>query len=368
MKKFTTLFIAATLLLGLSACGGGSATQADALNLVSEYNRDLAGTRLNVCNWGEYISDGAEGSLDVVKAFQDLTGIRVSYTTFDTYEGLYAKLAAGGANYDVVIPSDYMIQRLIAEDRLLPLDFANIPNASYIMDEYRGLYFDPDDKYSVPYTIGMVGLIYNQDLVQEAPASWAALWDARYSGQILQFASPRDAFGTAQCLLGQDINTTDPDDWAAAAAKLMEQAPLVQSYVADEIYDIMEGANAALAPYYAGDFIMMHENNAALAFVYPAEGTNFFYDSAVIPSGAQNKRAAELFINFLLEPDIALANAEQIMYATPHTAVRENPAYSLRDSDILYPANPPKTQAFENLPPAILTLMSNLWTEVKLEK
>jgi len=367
MKKCTAILISLALLLGLAACGGGGA-QIDELELVSEYHRDLAGTRLNVCNWGEYLSDGAEGSLDVIKAFQALTGIKVNYTTFDTNEGLYAKLAAGGANYDVIIPSDYMIQRLIAEDRLLPLDFGNIPNYHYVMDEYRGLYFDPDDAYSVPYTIGMVGLIYNEELVEKAPTSWNALWDARYGGQILQFASPRDAFGTAQYLLGQDINTTDPDDWRAAAAKLLEQAPLVQSYVADEIYDIMEGANATMGPYYAGDFIMMNENNESLAFVYPQEGTNFFYDSAVIPKGARNKEAAEMFINFLLEPEIALANAECIMYATPHSAVRENPAYSLRGSEILYPADPPKTQAFENLPPAILTLMSDLWTEVKLGK
>ena len=367
MKKLTTLLISFAFLLPLAACGGGGVQLGD-LDLVGTYHRELAGARLNVCNWGEYLSDGAEGSLDVIKAFQTLTGIKVNYTTFDTNEGLYAKLAAGGANYDIIFPSDYMIQRLIAEDRLLPLDFGNIPNYHYVMDEYRGLYFDPDDAYSVPYTIGMVGLIYNADLVKEAPTSWAALWDRRYDGQILQFASPRDAFGTAQYLLGQDINSTDPDDWRAAAAKLMEQAPLVQSYVSDEIYDIMEGANAVMGPYYAGDFIMMNDNNESLAFVYPAEGTNFFYDSVVIPKGARNKEAAEMFINFLLEPEIALANAEFIMYATPHSAVRENPDYSLRGNEVLYPANPPKTQVFENLPPAILSLMSDLWTEVKLGK
>ena len=377
MKKFAAIFIAAAMLLVFAACGNGSAdlpdmpgeqTGTSGLDLVSTYSRELAGTSLNVCNWGEYISDGAEGSLNVVKAFQEVTGIKVNYTTFDTNEGLYAKLAAGGANYDLVIPSDYMIQRLIAEDQLEALDFGNIPNASYVMDEYKGLYFDPTNTYSVPYTIGMVGLIYNEDLVKEAPTSWNALWDKQYEGQILQFASPRDAFGLAQFLLGQEINSTDPADWRAAAAKLKEQAPLVQTYIADEVYDIMEGANAAVGPYYAGDYILMNGNNEALQFVYPEEGTNFFYDSAVIPKGAQNKLAAEMFINFLLEPDVALANAEYIMYATPHKAVRENPEYSLKDSDILYPATPPKTQVFENLPPEILSLMSDLWTEVKLAK
>jgi spermidine/putrescine transport system substrate-binding protein len=319
-----------------------------------------------VCNWGEYISDGAESSMDVVAEFERATGIQVNYTTFDTNETLYSKLAGGGADYDVIIPSDYMIERLIAENRLLPLDYTQIPNYKYIMDDYKGLFFDPDEKYTVPYTIGMVGLIYNSALVKTPPTSWAAMWDPQYKGQILQFASPRDAFGTAQYLLGQDINSSDPNEWKAAAAKLRQQAPLVQSYVADEIYNIMEGGNAVIGPYYAGDFLLMRDNNADLAFVYPEEGTNFFYDSMCIPKDAKHVRAAQLFINFMLEPQVALANAEYIMYATPHSAVRENPDYTLKDDEYLYPATPPKIQIFHHLPQEILTLMNTLWTQVKL--
>jgi len=201
------------------------------------------------------------------------------------------------------------------------------------------------------------------------PDSWAALWDPAYEGQVLQFESPRDAFGLAHLLLGQDVNSVDPADWRAAADKLKAQSPLVQAYVTDEIYGIMEGENAALAPYYAGDYILMHENNPNLGFAFPKEGTNFFYDSVCVPKGARNYGAAMQFINFLLEPEVALANAEYIKYASPHTAVRENPDYAYRDNPILYPdlAALPPVNYYENLPQDILTLMNNLWTEVKIK-
>ena len=352
MKKPISILTGICLLLGmltcLSACGG---------------------PQLNVCNWGEYISDGTEGTRDVIREFEKLTGIKVKYSTFETNETLYAKLAGGGARYDVIIPSDYLIQRLIAEDRLEPLDFEQIPNYKYIPGEYRSLYYDPQGRYSVPYTTGMTGIVYNTKLVKSPPDSWSALWDPAYAGQVLQYASPRDAFGTAQFLLGQNANTTDPADWRAAADKLKAQAPLVQSYVADEIYGILEGENAILGPYYAGDFILMHENNQSLAFCFPKEGVNFFYDSMVVPKGAKNYDAAMQFINFLLEPDIALAIAEFIKYTTPHTAVLENPDYTYRGNPYLYPdrAALPPVQAFKNLPQDILTLMNNLWTEVKIK-
>ena len=352
MKRIISILASIALLAGLltclSACGG---------------------PRLNVCNWGEYISDGAEGSRNVVREFEQKTGIKVKYTTFTTNEALYAKLAGGGVKYDVIIPSDYLIERLIAEDRLEPLDFAQIPNYQYILPEYKNLYFDPQAKYSVPYTVGMVGVIYNTKLVDSIPDSWEALWDPAYDGQILQFESPRDAFGTAQILLGLDTNSTNPADWRAAADKLKAQAPLVQSYVSDEIYDILEGENAVIGPYYAGDYLLMRENNPDLAFYYPKEGTNFFYDSACVPKGAKNVDAAMQFINFLLEPDVALANAEYIKYASPHAAVRENPEYTYRDEAILYPApkDMPRIESFHHLPQDVLTLMNNLWTEVKIK-
>jgi spermidine/putrescine transport system substrate-binding protein len=350
MKKLISILACAALLAGmlacLSACGG---------------------PQLNVCNWGEYISDGAEGSRDIIREFEKATGIKVKYSTFATNEALYAKLAGGGVKYDVIIPSDYLIERLVAEDRLEPLDFGKIPNAAYIAAEYRNLYFDPQGQYCVPYTVGMTGIIYNKNLVKSPPDSWAALWDPDYAGQVLQFESPRDAFGTAQLLLGQDTNSAKGADWRAAADKLKEQTPLVQAYVADEVYDILEGENAILGPYYAGDYVLMNENNPNLGFSFPKEGVNYFYDCMCVPKGARNLDAAMQFINFLLEPDVALANAEYIKCASPHTAVRDNPDYSCRGNPVLYPdpATVPPVKYYKNLPQDILTLMNNLWTEVK---
>jgi spermidine/putrescine transport system substrate-binding protein len=358
-----SLICVAALILPFASCGGSGG--ASALKLEGSYTRELEGTVLNVSNWGEYISDGTDGSMNVVAEFQKLTGITVNYTTFDSNELLYAKLAGGGSNYDVIIPSDYLISRLISEGLLHKIHLENLSNYKYVMEEYTKLYYDPSGEYSVPYTIGMVGLIYNKTMVTPAPDSWAALWDEAYKDNILMIDNPRDAFGVTQFLLGQSVNSTDPADWQAAAAKLKEQAPLLQTYVTDDVYNLMEDNAAALAPYYAGDYVLMNENNEDLGFVYPKEGTNFFYDSMCIPTTAQNIPAAELFINFMLEPAIALANAETVLYAVPNASVRENPDYSYKDNPYLYPAILPQVQCFENLPPETLKLMSDLWTEVK---
>lgn len=333
-------------------------------------NQNLKGTTLNVYNWGEYISDGSQGSRNINKEFEELTGIKVNYTNYDSNEDMYGKLKAGGANYDIVIPSDYMIQRLIEEDMLLKIDYKNVPNYKFIDEKYRGLFFDPKDEYTVPYTVGMVGLIYNKNMVDKAPTSWSDMWNEKYAGKILIFNNPRDAFAIAQFLLGQNVNTTNEQDWHKALEKLKEQKPLIKSYVMDEIFITMERNGAALAPYYAGDFLTMQANNPDLGFVYPKEGTNIFVDSICIPSTCQNKQAAELYINFLLEPEIALANAETIRYATPNTQVLKMDNYSLKDNEIIYPKDEKlydNVQYFENLPPETLSLLTGLWDELKIE-
>lgn len=362
MKKFLALFCA-VMLASLSVVTVLPVASA------SVSVEDLRGTEINVYNWGEYISDGSEGALDVNKQFEEETGIKVNYTTFDSNENMYNKIKGGGANYDIVIPSDYMIERMINEGLLEKLNFDNIPNYSNILDEYKNLYFDPDNEYSVPYNVGMVGLIYNTTMVDEVPDSWSIMWDEKYSGQILQFNNPRDAFAIAQNLLGLDLNTNDSEDWHKAYDKLKEQKSLVSSYVMDDVFNKMEGGDAAIAAYYAGDFLTMADNNPDLAFVYPKEGTNIFVDSVCIPVGCQNKAGAELYINFLLRGDIALANAEYICYASPNRAVLENEDYSLRDEKILYPdeADKPKTQYFHNLEPETLMLMTSLWDNLKIE-
>lgn len=360
MKRFFSV-VFSLILLGLTVvpCFAGEK---------KDYSH-LEGTILNVYNWGEYISDGSEGTLDVNKEFEKRYGITVNYSNYESNENMYNKLQSGGANYDVIIPSDYMIAKLIEEDMLAELDFSNIPNYKYVLEKYRGLYYDPDNKYSVPYTVGMVGLIYNTKIVKEAPDSWGALWDERYAGKILMFNNPRDAFGVAQCYLGQSINTESVEDWDKAIKALKEQNHLVSSYVMDEVFNKMENGEAALAPYYAGDFLTMYDVNPDLAFVYPKEGVNFFVDAMCVPKNAENKEAAELYINFMLEEEIAVANANYICYATPHSNVLESDDYDLKGEPVLYPdeENTPRTEMFENLDYETQNYMNMLWNELKIE-
>ena len=332
-------------------------------------NNPYRGTTLNVYNWGEYISDGGEGSLDVNRKFEELTGIKVNYTNFDSNEDMYAKLKSGGANYDVVVPSDYMIERLKDEGLLLKLDYSNIPNFKYIDKKYKGLYYDPKDEYTVAYNVGYVALIYNKKLVKETPDSWSILWDKKYEGQVLMFNNPRDAFAIAQSLLGQDYNDPDPAQWAEAYDKLLEQKPVVRAYVMDEVFNIMEAGAAAMAPYYVGDYFTMAENNDDLAVAFPKEGANIFVDAMCIPSTAQNKGAAELYINFMEEPEVALANAEYIAYATPNTEVLKMDAYEYKGDKTLYPDESlfENYQYFHNLPPETQTLMSNYWSDLTVD-
>ena len=362
MKKFLAiLFVTAILLSTLvHVCF--------AMGSEKDYSH-LRGTSINVYNWGEYISDGSEGSLDVNKEFTKRYGIKVNYTTFESNENMYNKLQSGGANYDIVIPSDYMIAKLIEEEMLVELDYSNIPNYQYILPKYKNLFYDPENKYTVPYTVGMVGLIYNTTMVDDEVDSWSILWDEKYKGEILMFNNPRDAFGIAQFLLGQSVNTHDPEDWDKAIELLKKQRPLVASYVMDEVYNKMEGGEAAFAPYYAGDYLTMADVNPDLAFVYPKEGVNYFVDAMCIPKTAENKEAAELYINFMLEEEIAVANANWICYASPHALVLESDDYDLKGEPVLYPeeAEMPKTESFENLSYDIQNYMSQLWSELKVE-
>lgn len=374
MRKYIATGLMA-LVMVLSSCLFAFAVPSSAPNTANIDNEDYyrnnpyRGTTLNVYNWGEYISDGGEGSLDVNKKFEDLTGIKVNYTNFDSNEDMYAKLKSGGANYDLVFPSDYMIERLINEGLLEKLDYSQIPNFKYIDPKYKGLYYDPKDEYTVAYNVGYVALIYNKKLVEGTPDSWSVLWDKKYEGQVLMFNNPRDSFAIAQSLLGQDYNDTDPSKWAAAYDKLLEQKPVVRAYVMDEVYNIMESGAAAMAPYYVGDYFTMAENNDDLAVAFPKEGANIFVDAMCIPTTAKNKGAAELYINFMEEPEVALANAEYIAYATPNTEVLKMDDYTYKGNEILYPDESlfENYQYFHNLPPETQTLMSNFWSDLKVD-
>lgn len=294
---------------------------------------------LNVYNWGLYISDGSDESVDVISAFEELTGIKVNYTTFDTNESMYAKLKSGGASYDVIFPSDYMLGKMANEGMLLPLNKENIPNLAGISELYLDKEYDPGNVYSVPYMWCMVGITYNKDMVDEADLEqgWNLLWDPRYTGQILQFNNSRDCFAMALKTLGRSMNPTSTQDIDDALVKLQEQKPLVQAYVMDEVFDKMGGGEAALAPYYTGDGLTMIAENPSLGMFIPEEGTLQCVDAMCIPASSQNQEAAEMFINYMCEVDVALQNALFIQYTSPVEAVRELLPAELRDSELMYP-------------------------------
>ncbi len=324
---------------------------------------------INVYNWGEYISvsDGDECTFDTNAEFEKLTGIKVIYTNFASNEEMYAKLRAGGTSYDIVIPSDYMISRMINEGMLEKIDFSNVENFRYIRDDMKNPAYDPTGEYSVPYTWGLVGIIYNTEMVSpdDDVETWDILWDVNYANNVFMFSNSRDTFGIALKRLGYSFNTENEDEIRAAAESLAEQKPVVQAYVMDEIFDNMGGGEAALAPYYAGDAITMMEDNPSLAFAVPREGTNVFYDAMCIPKGSKNKEAAELYINFMCETLTALKNIEYIKYSTPHTEAFEYLDEETKNS-ISYPPDEviANGEVFCALPDSTTKLYDALWTDL----
>ncbi len=326
---------------------------------------------LNVCNWGEYMAVNQDDYFDVNQEFEKLTGIKVNYKTFATNEELYSKLKSGGGDYDIVIPSDYMISKMIKEGLIQKLDFSNIPNFSYIDKKFVGLEYDPENEYSVPYTWGIVCIVYNKNMVKKEITGWCDLWDEANDNNILMFNNPRDAFGIALTYLGYSQNTEDKKELEEAASTLKQQKNLVQAYVMDEIFDKIGGESSAIAPYYAGDVQTMIDENPNLDFCIPKEGTNKFVDAACIPTAAKNKEAAEMYINFLNEIQVAYANCDYLCYSTPHTGV-----YSLFDDEIkTNPLRCPpddylneKTEVFINLSDETNAYTQELWNQIKIEK
>ena len=365
-RKIVFVGILAALVLALSGCGGRQ------------------GKTLNVYNWGEYIADGTDGAPDVIADFENWyeetygEPVTVNYSTFASNEDMYSKIASGAVSYDVLFPSDYMIARMAQEGMLLPLNFENIPNYQYISQDFRGLYYDPDNLYSIPYSYGMVGVIYNANAVDKADVgTWDLMWNEKYADKILQYNNSRDAFGTAMYCLGIDVNTEDPALWEQAAQELITQRPLVKSYVMDEIYNMMQSGEAAVASYYVGDFLMMRESQADtvdLRIYYP-EPTNFFVDAMCIPAGSQNQELAEIFMNYLLSEEVAIANAEFIYCSVPNSLVYESEVYREDVGEemmaMLYPeignfSEAYNQYAYRNLSPDTLDLLNSLWETVKI--
>lgn len=322
---------------------------------------------INVYNWGEYISNGEDGSMDVIAEFEQQYGIKVNYTNYETNEEMYNILKNSGSSYDVIIPSDYMIHKLIEEDMLEEINFDNIPNYKNIMDEYKNLDFDKENKYSVPYSWGVVALVYNTEMVEEKPDSFDVLWDESYKGNMLMFNNSRDAMAIAMKLKGIDPSIVTKEDVDTATAYLKEQKPLLKKYVMDQVFTEMEGDQAALAPYYAGDIAMMMENNEALDYVLPEEGSNLFIDSMCIPKTSKNKELAEKFINFMLEAEVAKANAEYIGYSTPNQAAYDLLDEDLKNNELIYPPQEylDKCYYFSNLPDDVYNYMQEQFLQVQ---
>ena len=370
-----------------------------------DVKKDYPTKTLNVYNWGEYISDEDDeesGLFDVNSGFEEYFNkyladeykcyIKVNYSTYATNEDMYAKITNSAVAYDIVIPSDYMIQKMIANGLLVEIDKSKLSNYNNISDEFQGLYYDPDDKYSVPYTYGMLGVIYNAEFVSEedvAKQSWGLLWDEKYAGKILQFNNPRDAFGTAMYWNNLDINSKDTTVWDQALQHLKDQKPLLQGYVNDEIFNKMKGASAYIAPYFAGDFLTMAAANDDLNFYYPKEGTNYFVDAMCIPVTSKNTDLAHEYINYMISVEAATANALYIGYASPNKAVTESDYYKEKLSynydtdylsawDVLYGKSKDEANANYSYNPAymdyykdesidIQSYVNSLWESLKTE-
>ena len=353
MKKtpIFVLLLAAFLAFALTGCGSSSGGE----------NGEVI-----VYNWGEYIDP------DTITMFEEETGIKVVYDEYETNEIMYPKIEAGATAYDVLCPSDYMIQKLIENDLLQEINFDNIPNAQNIGQQYyeQSQEFDPENKYSIPYCFGTVGILYNKTMVDDTVDSWSILWDEKYADNILMQDSVRDAFMVALKLKGYSMNTLDETELEEAKQLLIDQKPLVQAYVIDQVRDKMIGDEAAIGVIYSGEAIYTQRENENLEYVIPKEGTNVWIDSWVIPKNAPNKENAEKFIDFMCRADIALMNFEYITYSTPNDAARELiEDEEIKNSEIAFPdlSQYDNLETFQYLGSDGDALYNELWKEVKSE-
>ena len=369
MKKTVALTCVMTMAasLFLTGCGGTGSNSSAASGSNGSGKRVV-----NVCSWGEYIDE------DLIYQFEDETGIEVNYQTAESNEALSSLLKTGAGDFDVIVPSDYMIARLISEDMLAELDYSNIPNYDLIDDQYKGLSYDPENKYTVPYTWGTLGIIYNTTMVDEPITSWDAMFDDKYAGNVLMINNSRDALAAALLDLGYSINTTDEGQIREAYQLLADAKSngVYQAFVMDQVFQKMEGGNAAIAMYYAGDYLTMLDNNPDLAFVVPKEGSNWFVDAMCVLKNAQHKEEAEEWINFIASTSSNLANMDYIGYASPnaealaeyHDYYEETYGEPLEQKRFETMAAPQEVldrcELYVNLPEDTLALYNELWTEL----
>ncbi|MCH1979359.1 ABC transporter substrate-binding protein [Lawsonibacter sp. OA9] len=380
MKKIAALTLAMTMALGLflSGCamednGGDTAGSGSTGSAGNNSSGTNTGKRVvNVCSWGEYIDTS------LIDEFEEKTGIEVNYQTAESNEALYSTLALGGANYDVIVPSDYMISQLIEEGMLQELDYSKIPNFEKIDPRFRNLSYDPENLYTVPYTWGTLGIIYNTTIVDEPITSWSSMFDEKYADNVVMIRNSRDALGIALYYLGYSVNTTDESEIREAYQLLADANAkgVYQAFYMDEIFQAMERGNAAITAYYAGDYLTMRENNPDLAYVVPEEGSNWFVDAMCILKNAQNVDEAHEWINFIASTEANLANMDYIWYASPNSeALEQYPAWYEEqygeplDMELYEIMAAPqevldRCEAYLVTPPDIRNLYNELWTQL----
>jgi len=324
---------------------------------------------INVFNWGEYMDE------TLLTQFEKETGIRVNYKTYDTNETLLAKMEAGGSSFDVVFPSDYAISEMIQKDMLLPLNFSNIPNYLYIDDQAKNQSYDPGNQYSVPYFWGTIGILYNKNLISEPIDSWDVLWDENYKGKILMKKDVRDSMGIALKRLGYSMNSKDEKELREAKDSLVVQKPLLNGYYGDEIKDMIANGDAAMGVTYSGDPMDLYWDDSAdfsyVGYAIPKEGTNVWYDAMVIPKSSKHQKEAEMFINFMLDPEVAFQNSEAVGYTSPNTEAlkKMQEAYpEIFQLDAYWPSNEvlDKSEVYIDLGDT-KSLYNQLWTEARVE-
>lgn len=355
MKKILSLVLAAVLCCCAVTCLSGCSSASDDKGEV------------NVFIWGDYMAMGQDGLRNVLDEFEEETKIKVNYTTYDTNEELYQKLANSNVDYDVIVPSDYMIAKMIKEDMLLELNFDNIPNYKYISDRFKKLPCDPEGKYSVCYSWGVTAIVYDKTKVSEKPTDWDALWNADYKGKILMFDNSRDAMAIAMQQCGIDPSSFTKADVDKAVVKLKEQKPLLKKYAMDQVFDEMEGSQATIASYYAGDIAMMMEENEDLDYCLPKSGANLFYDAMCIPKCSKNKENAEAFINFMQNPEIAAENCKYLRYGTPNTEAPEYLDDDIKESELTFPPQDylDKCYVFQNVDDEVYAYMQEQFLKVQ---
>lgn len=356
MKKIISIILAAFTAVSATACLSGCGSSYDG--------------EVNVYNWGEYIANGEDDLLDVIEEFENETNIKVNYTTYETNEELYNMLKNSNVSYDVIIPSEYMISKLIEEDMLLELNYDNIPNYEYLMDRFKNLSCDPEGKYTVCYSWGITAMVYDKTKVSAKPESWDALWDKNLEGQILMFNNSRDAMAISMQLCGINPSDCTKDDIDTAAKKLREQKPLLKKYVMDQVLNEMEKSQSAIAPYYAGDIVTMMEANENLASAMPNDGSNLFYDAMCIPTCSKNVENAEKFINFMQKPEIAAENCKYLNYATPNQETFDNYLdEDMKNNELIFPSDEylDKCYVFTNVPNDVYAYMQEQFVKVQAE-